>query len=304
MLIKSKKQTLQPTGAYAKISDLIKTRLFAYKNIPHIAKNKLSLEGETIAKEIGQGMEYAYARKYEYGDDSRHIDWRVSAKKNSTHIKVFHHQFNTPTYIILDQSSSLFFGSKNSFKSVAAAYWASWFAWIYLKQEHPIGAYILNDDEVKHIPPLAKENNVLYILKEFERFNNMLDISKIDVLEKENMLANSLKQLSQNLNKCSNVVIVSDFFGWSIEIEKLLKAINKKISIRLCFIFDILEKDIPQNGFLGFTNGGETIKIDTDIKKNKSMWDSVFEQRKNKINNFCQKNNIAISNVSTDDSVG
>lgn len=60
-------------------------------------------------------------RKYVHGDDIRNIDWKVTARTKVTHTKVFTEEKERPAFMIVDQSSSMFFASEGAMKSVLAA---------------------------------------------------------------------------------------------------------------------------------------------------------------------------------------
>ena len=60
-------------------------------------------------------------RVYQPGDDVRTIDWRVTARTQEPHTKLFHEERERPIFIIAEQSQRLFFGSGLCFKSVLAA---------------------------------------------------------------------------------------------------------------------------------------------------------------------------------------
>ena len=60
-------------------------------------------------------------RNYVPGDDIRNIDWKVTARTQKTHSRVYSEEKEKPALIIVDQSKSMFFGSQKKTKSVVAA---------------------------------------------------------------------------------------------------------------------------------------------------------------------------------------
>ena len=67
------------------------------------------------------GIDFAEVRVYQPGDDVRTIDWRVTARTQVAHTKVFQEEKERPVLILVDQSASMYFGSQVTFKSVLAA---------------------------------------------------------------------------------------------------------------------------------------------------------------------------------------
>jgi len=59
----------------------------------------------------GQGLEFADVREYSEGDDMRLIDWNVSARSQSLHVKKMVEERERNVLVLLDTSGSLAFGS-------------------------------------------------------------------------------------------------------------------------------------------------------------------------------------------------
>ena len=76
--------------SYAHSDDLIRCRFGAQslKNFPRIDA-KSTERGMNRSKFKGRGMDFSEVRNYQPGDDARHIDWRVTAKTQKPHTKIF-----------------------------------------------------------------------------------------------------------------------------------------------------------------------------------------------------------------------
>ena len=56
----------------------------------HSNKNASNFfSGQYRSRFQGQGMQFADVRVYQYGDDTRHIEWRSSARAQQTYVKTF-----------------------------------------------------------------------------------------------------------------------------------------------------------------------------------------------------------------------
>mgnify|MGYP002151030683 FL=1 len=84
-------------------------------------------------------MEFAEARSYQYGDDVRHIDWRVTARTGTTHTKLFREERERPVMLVLDLSRRMFFGTRQRLKSVQAARIAALTGWRALLRGDRVG---------------------------------------------------------------------------------------------------------------------------------------------------------------------
>ncbi len=56
----------------------------------------------------GRGVDFEEVRAYQFGDDIRSIDWRVTARRMKPHTKVFQEERERPVMVLLDQSHSMF----------------------------------------------------------------------------------------------------------------------------------------------------------------------------------------------------
>ena len=54
----------------------------------------------------GSGLEFDDVRTYQYGDDIRTIDWKVTAKGHGTYVKTFKEEKEQTIFFILDLSAS------------------------------------------------------------------------------------------------------------------------------------------------------------------------------------------------------
>ncbi len=62
----------------------------------------------------GRGIEFEDVRAYQPGDDVRSMDWKVTARMRSPHVRVYTEERDRPVLFIIDQRSSMFFGSRRS----------------------------------------------------------------------------------------------------------------------------------------------------------------------------------------------
>src|SRR4029079_11121480 len=64
----------------------------------------------------GRGMEFAEVREYQPGDDVRSIDWNVTARTGTPHVKKFVEERDLTLLLLVDLSGSQRFGSPFSFE--------------------------------------------------------------------------------------------------------------------------------------------------------------------------------------------
>ena len=78
------------------------------------------LPGDRRAAGVGAGTELAQLRPYEPGDDVRHIDPAATARTGEPHVRVHVPERTLTTWIVLDVSPSMAFGTANRLKSDVA----------------------------------------------------------------------------------------------------------------------------------------------------------------------------------------
>ena len=115
-----------PIGAYSELPELIRLR-YGARDLKLGRQRKVfsQLIGPHQTRFRSRGIEFEEVRAYHPGDDIRSIDWRVTARSGKPHTKLFREERERPVMLLVDQSLSMFFGSKNCFKSVTAPHTAA-----------------------------------------------------------------------------------------------------------------------------------------------------------------------------------
>ena len=104
---------LQPNvieGAYVSIDQLLALRFRPVAARPRpTSKITGAHAGLRLSKHKGRGVDFTEVRQYQPGDDIRSIDWRVTARKNAPHTKMFREERERPALIFIDQGQHMFF---------------------------------------------------------------------------------------------------------------------------------------------------------------------------------------------------
>src|SRR5882762_1006387 len=113
-----------------------------------ITTNRLATEqlaGSYTSVFKGQGLAFREVREYQPGDDIRTIDWNVSARMDSTHVKVFVEEREMTMMLVVDLSASQRFGTHTSSKSRLAAEVAALCAFSAIKHNDRVGLILSTD---------------------------------------------------------------------------------------------------------------------------------------------------------------
>lgn len=230
-----------------------KSRLIIKRSVAEPAGSK-----RTLIR--GRGMEYVESRPYVMGDELRTIDWRVSARLNKVHTKVYAQERGRPVYVVIDQRSSMFFGSVNCFKSVLAARIAARLSAAAINGNDQIGGIIFDDDGEQECH-LGNAVQLAHLL-------GMLSLSTHKKQRGDNPQRSVwpmiLRRLYNRLHPGSVVFLVSDFTGFSLELRPLLARLRRKADIGALLISDPLEESWPHLGHVGMSFMGQRISFDSN----------------------------------------
>lgn len=99
------------------------------------------LAGNHASRLRGRGLNFDELRRYQPGDDLRHLDWRASLRTGKPVVRTFTEERDRPALIVVDQRMSMFFGSQRSFKSALAAELGALTAWMVFNAGDRVGAW-------------------------------------------------------------------------------------------------------------------------------------------------------------------
>ena len=235
------------------------------------------LAGGHASKQKGRGLDLDQLRQYLPGDDIRSIDWRVTARTQTPHTRVYKEERERPVVIMCDQRTPMAFGSQRSFKSVVAAQCASIIAWAALDHGDRVGAFILGDESEKDFRPKQRAQHVLQILKSINEFNHKLKTHG----PVTNNLSDCLKKLHKGVKPGTTIYLISDFFDLSSDDKAALFNLKRHNHVVALQVYDALERDMPPPGMYGVTDGINEGFLDTQTKHSQQAYReavSVFQQ--------------------------
>ena len=155
----------QPPKVNAALAADFKQMALMRRYVPYLRDFKLnqtSLQaGDSRSAFKGRGIEFEEVRAYNYGDDVRDIDWRVTARKNQPFTKLYNEEKDREVYIWLDLSAKMRFGTKHELKSVTAAKTAALIAWYALENKDRVGMAVFDGNKTLIFEPKRTVDNLL-----------------------------------------------------------------------------------------------------------------------------------------------
>jgi uncharacterized protein (DUF58 family) len=288
-------------GAYADLEELIALR-FPAKQLQLGRRNRAlnALTGPIKSNFRGRGIDFEEVRSYQPGDDVRTIDWRVTARTGSAHTKLFREERERPVLIVVDQRSSMFFGSSHCFKSVLAGHLASLLAWAALHRGDRVGGLVFNDEGHQEIRPRRSRKAVLALLAQLSTYNAALPL---DTAGEEDSFATTLSNLRRIARPGSSLFLISDFRGASREgAREHLFELAKHTELTAVACSDPLESELPKAGTYAVTNGSERSELHTGDRQLRSTYSHRLLQQRDQLRSDLLRLGVPLLQVATDQS--
>jgi len=217
------------------------------------------LSGRHASRLRGRGLTFEELRDYRPGDDIRSIDWRATARLRRAHVRVYSEERDRPVLLVVDQRSSMFFGSQRTTKATAAAEVAALGAWRALEVGDRVGAVIFGDDEIVEIKPQRSRANVLRICHELVRLNSRLSASSAPSPREA---FNHALRCASNLARHDHlVVLVTDYEGDDETTRVLASRLAAHNDVLAVLVYDPAGIRFPAGGFMEASDGRRRAEI-------------------------------------------
>ena len=153
----------------------------------------------------GFSVEFAEHREYVAGDDIKHLDWKVYAKSDRYYIKQYEEETNFKTYILIDTSESMTYGSSEDTPSKLeyAKYVAASLAYLIQAQQDAVGLYPFHQEIYKSVSPGTHHNKLL----------DMITVLENPEIGQDTKVGPVIQQLAANTGTRGIVIIISDLFN-------------------------------------------------------------------------------------------
>ncbi|MDQ2075621.1 DUF58 domain-containing protein [Marinimicrobium sp. ABcell2] len=297
-----KHDDLDPKGAYCELSSLCQLR-FAARDMNLFSRTpaRSQLSGGLRTRIRGRGMDFEEVRLYQAGDDVRTIDWRVTARTQVTHTKIFREERERPIFMILDQRSPMFFGSRQCFKSVLGAHIGSLLSWAALEQGDRIGGLIFGDQQQRDVRARRSKHAVLELLHRIHDFNHQLNNPVAE--EPSQPLAAVLADTRRLAKPGSALFIISDFHDFDAHCEQQLFELSRHSDLTLIHVYDPIEKHLASSASLALSDGRERCQIPAQDKGFQQAYRANFEHNLEQLVLSCQRLKLPLLTYSTTDPI-
>jgi uncharacterized protein (DUF58 family) len=242
------------------------------------------LSGQYASRMRGRGLNFEEIRDYRSGDDVRSIDWKVTARLQSPHVRVFNEERDRQGLLVVDQRLSMFFGTRRAMKSVTAAEIAAVVAWRILSVGDRVGGIVFNDRSIEEVRPQRSRRIVLQYLTKLAEQNQALGVGR-GITRDATMLNRALDRIRRVAPHDATVVIFSDFDGADETTRHAIAALAAHNTVIAVLIHDPSQSELPAAGRMTVTDGELQIALDVAhgstrqniLDMSKTRLRSVFE---------------------------
>jgi uncharacterized protein (DUF58 family) len=228
----------------------------------------------------GSGLEFDDVRSYQYGDDVRIIDWKVSAKGHGTFVKVFREEREQLVYFMVDVSASQELGRADRPKIEVAKEVCGVLALSAVKEAGQVGLIAFTDQNELYIKPSKGTRHA------YELISRLFSLKPAS--PRTNLTAGLLFTL-RLLRRRSVVIVLSDFIdtGW----EHNLKALARKHDLVAIQLGDSRERKVPKLGLLPILDkeSGKTIWVNTSRGFFRKQMERQYHENKENLQQICTK---------------
>jgi uncharacterized protein (DUF58 family) len=272
-------ETRKPSGAYTNLDDLIRTQ-FKVRDFSFLPRQPVTsvLSGRYASRLRGRGLNFEELRRYLPGDDIRTMDWKVTARTRSPHVRFYTEEKDRAVLLIVDQRINMFFGTRDRMKSVTAAELAALGAWRAVDVGDRVGTVVFNDMDLIAIRPQRSHKTVMSILGTVVNMNHALRAdSRVEPNGK--MLNHALEKALQFAPHDVLVVMISDYFGADEETERLTARIAEHNDILGIMVYDPIRLQPPTQR-VTVSDGSLQMEVNlTDIGMRKKLADDYHNEQ-------------------------
>jgi len=219
--------------------------------------------GEYRSAFKGRGLEFKDIREYDPGDDFRLIDWRVTARTGSPHVRQYEEERELTILVCLDVSPSSDFGSVRAFKRELAVEFAAFVGFSAVHSNDRFGGLLFTDRVEAFVGPRKGRRHVLRILR---------DAMAVRPEGRGTRIASAMRYARDAMRKRCVMFVVSDFLDDDFVHDlKLTSLRHDVIAVELT---DRREREMPDVGVVEFVDPetGRRMFIDTSSRRSRELF--------------------------------
>lgn len=205
----------------SRVSDSVLSRYLNPDVLSRIAQRPLEPRGLVIGTLAGAhksplsgfAVEFAGHREYAWGDDPKHIDWRVYFRRDKYFIKQYEMETNFVCHLVLDVSASMRYGEGPRQKLMYAAQMAATLGYSVVEQSDKVSLATFDENVLEVTPPSNSMAQVVRMTRILEQIEP----------RRKTRLGECLTEICGRTQRREIVMVFSDFFTDLPSLEEALQ---------------------------------------------------------------------------------
>jgi uncharacterized protein (DUF58 family) len=198
------------------------------------------LQGNHLGLVPGPGTELGEARSYQAGDDVRRIDWSVTARTTVPHVRQTVADRELETWVVVDLSPSLDFGTAACEKRDLAIAALAAVAHLTRGGGNRIGALVATGEKLVRLPARGGLSYARGLVRK------VAEVPRAPAGTRGDLTA-AIEQLRRPPRRRGLAVVISDFLG-EPEWESTLRALSLRHELLAIEVLDPRELELPDVG--------------------------------------------------------
>jgi uncharacterized protein (DUF58 family) len=254
------------------------------------------LPGDWRAAGVGRGTELARLRPYEPGDDVRHIDAAATARTGQPHVRLHVPERAITTWILLDLSPSMAFGTAQRLKADVAEGVAMVLARLAIKRAGSVGVIAFGAGAPIVLEPRGSRPGIVAV-------QSLLAAGLgRDGQSEPRALAGALERLLTLTNRPGLVALISDFRDQH-EWVRSMTAVAARHCLFAVEVHDPREATLPSVGRIALVDpeSGRRVEVDTSAARVRARFEELERRRREELTADLRRLHVPHVAVGTDE---
>jgi uncharacterized protein (DUF58 family) len=240
------------------------------------------LPGDHRSTMLGRGSELAQIRPYEpVEDDVRQIDWNVTARTGTPHVRIHLAERALVTWLVLDTSPSMTFGTTERRKADVAEGAALAIGYAATRRGNRLGLVTFGDETPRTLPARQGRAGLLGLLLALRKEEAARDRTREGAATS---IGEGMLRAGTLARQRAYVVVVSDFRGprdW----RRPLLMLSGRHHVVAVEIRDAREQELPRLGQLRLVDPetGRHLRVDTSSDRLRSHFAAAAAQERREV---------------------
>jgi uncharacterized protein (DUF58 family) len=254
-----------------------------------------ALPGDRRAAGIGSGTELAQLRPYVVGDDVRQIDASATARAGEPHVRLQVPERTLTTWLVLDLSPSMAFGTASRLKADVAEGVALVLGRLAIRRAGRLAMVTFGVGRPRLLPPRGSRPGFVALRRVLSQ-----GVAQ-DGHNEPDALAHALVRVGKVASQSGFVAVISDFRDQR-DWERPLGALRARHSVLAVEISDPRESELPAVGRLALVDPetGERVEVDTSRRRVRERFEQLERERREGVASELRRLHIDHVALSTD----